>query len=161
LLFLRLGFFLLEVKLLVCPLLFLVFALPPAESPSTMNSSHALGSFDEQSASFPGRDENSRTFFLLTSSLAFLAASLAFCACCALSIIDLTAFGLASKCSYNLSYNTFETIDWTSGFPNLSLVWPSNWGSGTFILTIAVIPSLTSFPVKFNFLSAGFPLLLM
>ena len=47
-------------------------AEPPAESPSTRYSSQRAGSFSEQSASFPGRAEMSSTFFLLTSSLAFL-----------------------------------------------------------------------------------------
>ena len=51
-------------------------ALPPAESPSTMYSSHLAGSFSEQSASFPGRLVLSRTLFLRVASLAFLAASL-------------------------------------------------------------------------------------
>ena len=53
------------------------FALPPAESPSTMYTSHSSGFLLLQSANFPGRVVVSNADFLLTSSLAFLAASLA------------------------------------------------------------------------------------
>ena len=41
-----------------------------------------------------------------------------------------------------------STIPFTSPFPSLVFVCPSNCGSGTFTLTIAVNPSLKSSPVK-------------
>jgi len=50
---------------------------PPAESPSTINSSVPSCLEFWQSASFPGRPVNSKAPFLLTFSLAFLATSLA------------------------------------------------------------------------------------
>ena len=66
----------------VCP----CFAEPPTEFPSTMKISDSEGSFDEQSASFPGSEPTSNVFFLSTSSLAFLAASLA--------LLDITIFSI-------------------------------------------------------------------
>ena len=53
------------------------FALPPAESPSTMYTSHSSGFLLLQSANFPGNVDVSSELFFLTNSLAFLAASLA------------------------------------------------------------------------------------
>ena len=73
------------------------FAEPPAEFPSTMNISDSEGSFEEQSASFPGNDPTSRLFFLSTSSLAFFAASLAFLDIDIFSIIFSASFGWSSK----------------------------------------------------------------
>ena len=73
------------------------FAEPPAESPSTMNSSERAGSFSEQSASFPGKVEPSKTFFLLVSSLAFLAASLALAASTIFPTIFLASPGVCSN----------------------------------------------------------------
>ena len=58
---------------------------PPAESPSTIYNSHSLGSRLEQSESLPGILAVSSADFLLTSSLALFAASLARCALCAFS----------------------------------------------------------------------------
>lgn len=48
---------------------------PPAESPSTMNSSDSSGEPLVQSASFPGRPPPNRASFLRTSFRAFAAAS--------------------------------------------------------------------------------------
>ena len=74
-------------------------AEPPAESPSTRNNSLFAGSFSEQSASLPGKAPPSIAFFLITKSLAFLAASLALAAVEAFSSIVLASFGLSSKYS--------------------------------------------------------------
>lgn len=63
------------------------FAEPPADSPSTINSSQSCGSLSEQSASLPGSELSSRNDFLLDISLAFLAASLAIAASIAFSAI--------------------------------------------------------------------------
>ena len=73
------------------------FADPPAESPSTINNSESEGSFSEQSASLPGRVEPSKTFFLLVSSLAFLAASLALAASTILPTIFFASPGVCSN----------------------------------------------------------------
>ena len=72
-------------------------ALPPAESPSTRNISERLGSFSEQSASLPGMETPSKTLFLLVSSLAFLAASLALAARMHLSKMILACVGFSSR----------------------------------------------------------------
>ena len=48
------------------------FAEPPAESPSTRYISHSLGSFDAQSANFPGSVVVSSIDFLLVILLLFL-----------------------------------------------------------------------------------------
>ena len=58
---------------------------------------------EEQSASLPGRVAVSRAVFLLVSSLAFLAASLALDASMALSSIALATEGFSSK--YSLSFS--------------------------------------------------------
>ncbi len=52
-----------------------IFALPPAESPSTMYNSHSAGSVSLQSASLPGSPPPSRTPLRRASSLALRAAS--------------------------------------------------------------------------------------
>ena len=44
------------------------FAVPNAESPSTMNNSVCSMSFDRQSASFAGSEDDSIAFFLLCTS---------------------------------------------------------------------------------------------
>ena len=56
------------------------FALPPAESPSTINSSVPCFPLLLQSASLPGNTPPARTFFLRTVSFANFAASLALAA---------------------------------------------------------------------------------
>ena len=73
------------------------FALPPAESPSTMYTSHCEASFSLQSANFPGKVVDSNALFLLTSSLAFLAASLALDALIHFSRIAFATDGFSSK----------------------------------------------------------------
>ena len=73
------------------------FALPPAESPSTMYTSHSSAFLLLQSANFPGNVEVSKEFFFLTNSLAFLAASLALDALIHFSNIAFATFGFSSK----------------------------------------------------------------
>ena len=63
------------------------FALPPAESPSTMYISDSAGSRELQSANLPGRGEDSNTDLRRTSSRACRAASAALKAWIALSKI--------------------------------------------------------------------------
>ena len=99
------------------------FADPPAESPSTIKSSELVGSFSWQSANLPGREDKFNTPFLLVSSLAFLAASLADEASTTLSHIFLISAGFSS----NHWSNFVETADSTKGLisedTNLSFVW--------------------------------------
>ena len=73
------------------------FAEPPAESPSTMKISVSLLSRDWQSASLPGSWADSRADFLLTLSLAFLAASRALAEASAFSKIALETAGFSSR----------------------------------------------------------------
>ena len=83
------------------------FAEPPAESPSTIYTSHCEASFSLQSANFPGNVVDSNEFFLLTNSLAFLAASLALDALIHFSNIAFATEGFSSK----KGANTSTTID--------------------------------------------------
>ena len=88
----------------------------------------------------------SNTFFLLTSSLAFFAASLALAAFSAFCIIVLAILGFCSKKSVRDSDIIESHIPLISPFPSFVFVCPSNCGSGTLIDRIAVNPSLTSSP---------------
>ena len=72
------------------------FAEPPAESPSTINISHFLGSLSEQSANFPGRAATDKAV-LRVASLAFLAALRARAANTAFSQIVLATLGFCSR----------------------------------------------------------------
>ena len=74
-----------------------ILAEPPAESPSTMNSSVLLGSFSWQSASLPGMRLDSSALLRRTRSRAFLAAARARAAWVAFSRIALAAAGFSSK----------------------------------------------------------------
>jgi hypothetical protein len=60
----------------------------------------------------------------------------------------LAALGLVSKKSFSPSDTTDSTIPFTSLFPSLPLVCPSNCGSGTLTLITAERPSRTSSPVR-------------
>ena len=95
---------------------------PPAESPSTINSSDNSGLFSWQSANLPGKDEFSNPVFLLVSSLAFLAASLALDASTTLSATFLISFGFSSIHCSILSKLTDSTTGLTSEETSLSLV---------------------------------------
>ena len=124
------------------------FALPPAESPSTIYTSHSSAFLLLQSANFPGRVVDSKAVFLLTNSLAFLAASLALDALTHFSNIAFATFGFSSKNVDKASFTKLCTIPVTLLLPSFVLVCPSNWGSLTFTETTAVIPSLISSPCK-------------
>ena len=76
-----------------------------------------------------------------------MAASRAFAASIDLFTIFFACEGFFSKYSPNESFNSDSTIPAVSEFPNLVFVCPSNLGSGTFILTTEVNPSLVSSPV--------------
>ena len=125
-------------------------AEPPAESPSTINTSFTEVSVSWQSASLPGRVVLSKIDLFLVKSLAFLEASLALWALIALSIITLATLGFSSKYAAHSSEKKLSTIPLISLLPNLALVCPSNWGFANLTDTIAVIPSLASSPDKFS-----------
>jgi hypothetical protein len=74
-----------------------ILAEPPAESPSTRNSSHLLGSRSVQSASLPGSEPLSSALWRFTSSAARRAASRARCAVSAFSTILRAMEGLRSR----------------------------------------------------------------
>ena len=128
------------------------FAEPPALSPSTIYNSESAGSLFWQSASFPGKVIPSRAPFLITASLAALAAALALAASITFSKIALPSEGFSSKNISKPSLTTWATIGWSSLFPSFSLVCDSNWIRSESILMeiTAVNPSLTSSPVKFS-----------
>jgi hypothetical protein len=91
-----------------------------------MYTSQSSAFFSLQSANLPGKVDVSSAFFLLTSSLAFLAASLALDALIHFSNIAFATAGFSSKYAANSSLTTLCTIPVTLLFPNLVLVCPSN-----------------------------------
>ena len=110
-----------------------------------------------QSANFPGNVDVSNALFLLTSSLAFLAASLARDAFIHFSRIAFPTPGFSSKNVDSASFTKLATTPETLLFPNFVLVCPSNWGSFTLTETTAVIPSRMSSPCKLGSLSFNKP----
>ena len=72
---------------------------PPAELPSTMNSSHSRGSFEEQSTSLPGSPAPSSALLRRVRSRAWRAARRARCACIDLATIWLPSLGFSSEAS--------------------------------------------------------------
>ena len=138
-------------------LLFLaVLAEPPAESPSTMNTSHSDASLLSQLASFPL--ESIENLGLLRRLV--LAFSSAFLILADFSAHAITAFNCSrflSKYIWTSSLVTALTTVPASGLSSFVFVCPSNLGSGCFTATIAVIPFLTSSPVKLASLSFNMP----
>ena len=102
------------------------FAEPPAESPSTRKISLSAGSFSEQSASLPGSEVVSRTEVLRVISLALRAASLARWALRHLSMMILACLGFSSRKYVSCSVVLVSTKPFTSAFPSLAFVCPSN-----------------------------------
>ena len=129
------------------------FAEPPAESPSTINISLSAGLDSWQSASFPGSDDESSAPFLLISSFAFLAASLALAPSAAFSIIFFATDGFSSMNAASLSLTMALIYPSTSLLPSFVFVCPSNCGLLSLILITAVSPSLTSSPCSPSFRS--------
>ena len=130
-----------------------VLAEPPAESPSTMYISHLEGSLSIQSASLPGRDIPSSADFLLVSSLAFLAASLARWESTDFSMIVFATAGFCSRKISSWPLTTLSTAPLASLFPSFCFVCPSNCGSSILTLIMAVSPSRISSPERFDSLS--------
>ncbi len=123
-------------------------AFPPAETPSTRNSSALAGSRVVQSVNLPGRAVISRADFRLVSSRALRAASRALDAVTAFSTTSRAIAGFSSRNMARASPTAELTIPWTSVLPSLVLVWPSNCGSRSLTLMIAVRPSRTSSPAR-------------
>ena len=133
-------------------------AEPPAESPSTTNSSASDGSLTEQSASLPGSVEFSSADLRRVRSRALRAAERAWAAWTALRIAARASCGFSSRNSARRAL----TIEWTNpcmpGLPSLVLVWPSNCGSWSLAEITAVRPSRTSSPVRLSSFSLSSPL---
>ena len=133
-----------------------VLAEPPAESPSTINTSHSSAFLLSQFASFPlesmeNFDFDKRFVFVLSSAFLILAD---------FSAHAITAFSCSrflSKYSCTSSLVTALTTVPASGLSSFVLVWPSNLGAGCLTATIAVMPFLTSSPVKLLSLSLRIP----
>ena len=91
-----------------------------------MYTSHSSGFLLLQSANFPGNVDVSKALFLLTNSLAFLAASLARDAFIHFSRIAFPTPGFSSKNVDKASFTKLATIPVTLLLPNFVLVCPSN-----------------------------------
>ena len=123
-------------------------AEPPAESPSTMKTSHSVGLVDWQSESLPGRLERpSRPLRSRARSRALRAALRACCAAWALRMISLASLGFSSNHAPSWSLTTRWAKPRASVLPSLPLVCPSNCGSASLIEMIAVRPSRMSSPL--------------
>ncbi len=122
-------------------------AEPPAESPSTMNSSDFAGSFSWQSASLPG-SEVTLSGSLRIESRALRAASRAAAAWITLPTTILASDGCSSNHARSASLITLSTTGRTSDDTSLSFVCDENFGSGTFTDSTAVRPSRQSSPVS-------------
>ena len=142
---------------MACVLRFLaVLAEPPAESPSTINISHSSGLRLSQLASLPLVSQENfclvkRLVLAFSSCLRILAAFSAH------AITDLSVSRFLSKnltSSAAVMSATTLPASWLSSFV---LVCPSKRGSGCFTATIAVIPFLTSLPVKLTSFSLSIP----
>ncbi len=123
-------------------------AEPPAESPSTMNSSVLSRSRVAQSASLSGMPTPSSAVLRRVSSRACFAALRARAAFVALPTIALAGFGCSSSQRPKCSLVARSTSERISVLPSLALVWPSNCGSASRTEMIAVRPSRTSSPWK-------------
>ena len=66
--------------------------------------------------------------------------------------------GCSSSQSVNFSLATRSTSERMETLPSLALVWPSNWGSRSFTLTMAVRPSRMSSPRRLSSFSLRRPL---
>ena len=136
-----------------------VFALPPAESPSTIKISHLEGSFSSQLASFPL--ESNENFCFVSILVRARSSDLRIFA--AFSAQAITFFNVSRFRSKNLTISspvTFDTTFAASWLSSFVLVCPSNLGSGCLMDTTAVIPFLTSAPVKLASFSFKIPICL-
>ena len=102
---------------------------PPAESPSTMNSSRSSRVFEVQSFSLSGMPAPSSSVLLRMTSRAFLAAMRACEAAIAFFAILLASVGFSSSQSASFSLVTRVTSDRIDVLPSFAFVCPSNCGS--------------------------------
>ncbi|KAG1184658.1 hypothetical protein G6F35_015046 [Rhizopus arrhizus] len=96
-------------------------AEPPAESPSTMNSSDSAGSFSWQSASLPGSPAMSSAPLRRVRSRALRAASRARAASTILPAMALASFGFSCRNSSRRAPKAFSTAGRTSELTSFSL----------------------------------------
>ena len=68
----------------------------------------------------------------------------ALAACWPLVTMRLASRGVLLEPDHEVLVDVVSTKDRISVLPSLVLVWPSNWGSGSFTATIAVSPSRMS-----------------
>ena len=136
------------------------FALPAAESPSTIKISDTVGSREAQSANFPGRMVDVKRVFRRTISRAARAAIDACCASHAFSKMASRTSGLKSRSLVNSAERMASTAGRTSGFPSRPFVCPSNSGSVTDTEIMAVRPSRMNSPGRLGVPSFTFPILL-
>ena len=115
-------------------------AEPPAESPSTTNSSASDGSLTEQSASLPGSVEFSSADLRRVRSRALRAASRARWAWTDFMITARASLGFSSRNSPRPVLTIDSTKPAMPGLPSLVLVWPSNCGSRSLTEITAVEP---------------------
>ena len=118
-------------------------ALPPAESPSTMNSSEPSVAVLVQSASLPGR----RSFFtavLREVSFSARRRSRSSARSMTKSRSLLACSGLPDSQWSNGSLIACSTMRWASAVASRSLVWPWNSGSRTNTESITAAPTITS-----------------
>ena len=133
-------------------------AEPPAESPSTMNSSDSAGSRTEQSASLPGSAEFSSALLRRVRSRALRAAARAWAADTDLRMTRTASLGFSSKNSASCALTIDSTKPCMPGLPSLVFVCPSNCGSASLAEMIAVSPSRTSSPESAGSFSLSSPL---
>ena len=134
----------------------LVFAEPPALSPSTMKISHSSGVLEMQLASFPLESK----LYLDLDKRFTLAFSSCFRILADFSAQERMAFTISrflSKYRSSSSPTTEETSLAASKEASLVLVCPSKTGSGYFTESTATIPFLVSAPVKLGSFSFKIP----
>src|SRR5215471_228423 len=120
---------------------------PPAESPSTIYSSHSAGSFSWQSASLADNPKESSTPLRRVISRALRAASLARAASTILLQMMRASFGRSSRKFLSFSPTSSWTTGPTSEDTSLSLVCDENFGSGTLTESTHDRPSRMSSPL--------------
>ena len=131
-------------------------AEPPAESPSTTNSSHIEGSVLWQSASLPGSVVSSSPLRRVRSRAA-RAASRAFAACDDFRKMRFASPGCSSRNVVRRSLTVVSTSERIDALPSFVLVWPSNCGSRSFTDTMPTSPSRTSSPRRLSSFSLSSP----
>ena len=132
-------------------------AVPPAESPSTMNSSLSAGSPLPQSFNLSGMPAPESAVLRRMALRAFFAAIRACAAATAFFTTRLASVGFSWNHSSNLVLVSFWTNERIETLPSFALVCPSNWGSRNFTDTTAVTPSRMSSPSRFSSFSFNPP----